>query len=378
MTQRPRVLLLAGRFEVRGSSRQTLNLLDHLGSRGYDAEVLCVDATRVSSVRRSEGQIHELRALSWPLVGRTMRSLLMLEWLQHPPDVIHVQGVGMHSVGRWLARRVRRPYVLTVHAIPTIRDSIRLHRTWGRSFVATTEPIRDALVTNTQIDSRQVRLIRNGVDATPRQEPILMPGRRPVIGTAGPLEAGKGLHHFLRAIPHILAAGPGPSQPLGGPEFLIAGAGPEEQSLRQLARTLGISSRVTFFSNLFDFADSLAAIDIFVLPSERPGLAVTMLEAMGTGIPVIATDVGRAGSEFRDGQTGLLIPPGDSDAIAAQTIALMQDPLRARRIGEAGQRVVRERYPLDHMVDDMVDVYEEAIEGTPAIAGSVPLAESKR
>ena len=374
-----RVLLLAGRFEVRGSSRQTLNVLDHLPERGHEVEVICLDASRVSSIRRSGGDIREIRALDWPLVGRTARPLLLLSWLRDPPDLIHIQGAEMHRIGRWLARRSRRPYVLTVHRQPTVRDSLRMHRRWGRGFVATTEPIRDALLQNPHVDAGLVRMVRNGVaaagqDGVAQDRTILAPGRRPVVGTAGPLESGKGLHHFLRAIPHILASGPVANWPEGGPEFLVAGAGPEERPLRQLARDLGISSRVTFFSNLFDFAESLAAMDIFVLPSERPGMAVTMLEAMGSGIAVVSTDIGRAGSEVENGRTGLLIPPGDSEAIATQVSALLQDPMRARRIAAAGQRLVRERYPLANMLDDIVEVYEDAVAEAPAIAGSIGAA----
>ena len=360
-----RVLLLAGRFEVRGSSRQTLNLLDALPDRGFQTEVLCLNARRVISTRRLGGRIRESRALGWPVLGRPLRPLLLFDWIQSPPDLIHVQGVAMHAVGRWLARRIQRPYVLTVHAEPTSRERLRLHRTLGRRIVATSEPIRDAVLRIRRILPERVELIRNGVSVGKRAEPILPPGRRPVVGTAGPLEAGKGLHHFLRAIPLILAAGPGRTQPEGGPEFLIAGAGPEERPLRKLARELGIASRVTFVSNLFDFADSLAAMDLFVLPSERPGLGVTMLEAMGTGIPVISTEIGRAGNELKDGENGLLIPTADSEAIATRVVSLLHDPLKARRIGEAGQRLVERRYPLDHMLDDMAHVYESVLEEVP-------------
>lgn len=368
---KPRVLLLAGRFEVRGSSRQTLSLLDHLPDRGFDPRVVCLDARRVLSARHSGDRIEESRALGWPLLGKPLRPLLLLEHLQSPPDLIHVQGAGMHGVGRWLARRTRRPYVLTVHEVPDHRRSIRLHRTYGQRLIATTEPIRDAVRETGQVPAARLRLIRTGVQVDERSEPILATGRRPVVGTVGPLEAGKGLHHFLKAIPHILAAGPGPTHPGEGPEFLIAGAGPEEFALRTLARELGVASRVTFFSNLHDFRESLAAIDLFVLPSERPGMGVTMLEAMGTGIPVICTEIGRAGNEIRDGHTGLLIPPANSEAIAAKVVALLRDPLQARRIGQAGQRLVRERYPLAHMLDDVTDVYREALDCQTAIAGRV-------
>ena len=131
----------------------------------------------------------------------------------------------------------------------------------------------------------------------------------------GPLEAVKGHVFFLGAAQRVAAAHP-------ETEFLVAGAGPEEENLRRLARELGINHNVTFASNLYDFSASLAAMDIFCLPSLRQGLGTIMLEAMALGRPVIASGVGGIYSVVRNNETGLVVPPSDSAALAERILEL--------------------------------------------------------
>ncbi len=161
--------------------------------------------------------------------------------------------------------------------------------------------------------------------------PVLSPGRVPVVGTAGPLEALKGLPFFLGAAQRVLAENP-------QVQFLIAGAGPEEQNLRRLARELKIVEAVTFVPKLYDFSTALEAIDIFCLPSLRQGLGTIMLEAMGRGIPVIASGVGGVFSVVSDNETGLVVPPSNSARLAERILELLSDPLRARTLGSNGRR----------------------------------------
>ena len=384
MEDRPfRVLLVAGRFEVRGSSKQTLDLATFLPRwtgevadgeparldfpRPVETRVACLSAGRLSGHRTEGLDILEVGPVRWPLVGLPLRRYLLSGVLRDPPDLIHVQGQGMHDLGRWIARRARRPYVVTLHREPTPRDRLRLDRQWGRHVVATSRAVREAVLACTPIPEGRVRLIRNGVapPGGPGRRDVLRPGRRPVVGTAGPLEPEQGLDHFIRAIPAVLDATLGPlwreaaARP-SGPEFLIAGSGPEERALRRLAREEGVDSRVTFVSNLFDFAESLSAMDVFCLPAERPGMGVTLLEAMSRGIPVIATDVGPVTHVLSDDETGVVIPSGSAAAIAAAVTGLLHDVPRALRLGAAGRDLTRERFPLRNMLEDMLAVYAEA------------------
>ncbi|GIT30465.1 MAG: hypothetical protein Ct9H300mP1_25110 [Planctomycetaceae bacterium] len=141
----------------------------------------------------------------------------------------------------------------------------------------------------------------------------------------------------------------------------MAGAGPEENNLRRLAGELGIRDRVTFLPNRPDFSDALAAMDVFCLPSLQQGLGTIMLEAMSLARPVIASAVGGVCSVLRDGETGMVVPPEDSAALAGRMLSLLDDPVAARTIGAAGRRDVLARFGTATMVERTVSVYKEVI-----------------
>lgn len=393
------VLILTDRFEVRGSSTQTLNLAEHMAQRGKSScvtatngegsarndrssktskskavssgdgeqeirvRVVCVDSSRLSEHQRASIRCEAIRPLGWPLFGRLARRYLLGAVFDSPPDLIHIQGLQMHSLGRWLARKLQKPYLLTLHRAIAPRDRLRLDPQFGRRILATSEPIRDSVLAGGRVPQELVALVRNGVVAPPASElpSILDYGRRAVIGTAGPLEAGQGLSRFLRAIPRILANGPAPLA--GGnlsPEFLIAGAGPDERHLRKMARELGVQSKTTFVSNLFDFSESMTATDIFCLPVERPGMGVTLLQAMARGVAVIATDVGDVSQVIDHRKTGLIIPARDEDAIVSSVCSLLADVGKARAMAAEGRKLVCDRFPLNNMLDDVYRVYVQA------------------
>jgi glycosyltransferase involved in cell wall biosynthesis len=201
-----------------------------------------------------------------------------------------------------------------------------------------------------------VTVIHSGVDAPQKVEgaPILDPGHTPVVGTAGPLEAVKGIPFFLGAAQKVIAVNK-------NVQFLVSGAGPEEANLRRLARDLGIAEQVTFAPNLVDLFTSLSAMDIFCLPSLRQGLGTIMLEAMALGRPVIATGVGGVYSAVRDNETGLVVPPSDSRRLAERILELLEDPLRARALADAGRRQVLEEFSVQRMVKETAELYREVL-----------------
>lgn len=351
-----RVLLLAGECEVRGSTATTLRLAEHLPGHGYDPLIVCSSASRLSATARRELSIEEYPGLTTRLVGRLVRRLLARDFSGIPPDVVHVQSWRLASLGTWLAAAWGRPVVVSVHEVLRGRKRTVIPRA-VRKVLAVSEAVREALVDRQGAVADRVEVIPAGVDQpdVDRLVGVLDPDHVPSVGTAGPLEAVKGLPYFLGAAQKVLAAG-------RDVEFLVAGAGPEEDNLRRLAGELGIRDHVTFLTNRPGFSDALAALDAFCLPSLQQGLGTIMLEAMSLGRPVIASAVGGVDSVVRDGETGLVVPPGDSGALARQILGLLDDPVRARALGEAGRQEVTARFGTRAMVERTVAVYNEVIE----------------
>jgi len=357
------VLLLAGRFEVRGSCAYTLRLAEGLEKERVAARIVTPDARLVDSRVRGRVKIEEVRRLGTPVWGELAGRFLLNEVRDEPPHVVHIQSIRALRYGSRLARRLGRPYVITIHKHPDEGAKLRIDRRDCRKVIAVSDSVRDDLVRRFELPYELVTVIVSGVDTTvPADVRMpLEPGRVPVIGTAGPLEAVKGLPWFLGAARQVLEV-------RSDVEFLMAGAGPEEANLRRVARELEIAEKVTFVPYLLSFTESLSATDIFVLPSLQQGLGTIMLEAMALGRPVIATGVGGVSSVIHHGETGLIVPPQNSGELARRILELLEQPARARAFGTRARQLVVERYNVETMVQKTADVYR-------AIAAAVPLPE---
>ncbi|MEX0702270.1 MAG: glycosyltransferase family 4 protein [Planctomycetales bacterium] len=356
----PRVLLFAGRFELRGSSAYTVRLAERLQAHGVRSEIVCSDARRIEPERRERCPVRVYPNFDFPLWGRAILGAIRRDFSAAPPDLIHVQSWRVVSQGEWLAERLERPYVLTVHDYVPGGQRLKLDPRWCRRIIAVSDAVRAELLGRVPVADDRVRVIYSGVDPAVEAEtlPVLEPGHIPVVGTAGPLEAVKGLPYLLLAAHKVL-------QTHRDVEFLIAGAGPEEANLRRIARELGIADNVTFAPNLQDFTPSLAAMDIFCLPSLRQGLGTIMLQAMALGKPVIATGVGGVYSVVRHEETGLVVQPSNAEELAERIVSLLDDPLKARAIAAAGRQLVRARFGVEKMVEQTAALYREVLAETP-------------
>jgi glycosyltransferase involved in cell wall biosynthesis len=353
----PHLLLFAGRFFLRGSSAYTLRLAEHLPDEEFRVVVTCPNAGSVEPTLRKQLGIREFPFMQVPLWGRVVLEMMYRELKGDPPDLIHIQSRNAIPQGQWLARRLHRPVILTVHDYMQPRERLRIDRALVKRIIAVSESVKADLVGRTGLPDSQVTVIHSGVGCETGcdEQPVLSPDRVPVIGTAGPLEAVKGFPFFLGAAARVLATG-------RDVEFVIAGAGPEENNLRRLARELGITDHMTFVPNLLDFSDALQAMDIFCLPSLQQGIGTIMLEAMALGRPVIATRVGGVYRVVRDNETGLLVPPSDSARLADRILELLNDPEHARRIGDAAREEVRREFSVEQMVRRTAAVYREALD----------------
>ncbi len=361
-----KVLLLSGRLEVRGSSSYTLRLAQHLAAHEVEATVVTPDARSVGEGRRANLDLREYPRLDVPVWGRVVLEAMVRDLRELDPDVVHAQSTAVAAHAARVARQLRKPMVHTVHQ-PV---SGRTPETWSgmpiRRIITVSRAVRSSLVGRVRLGDDAIDVIHSGVEEPTGEPPppVLDPGHVPVVGTAGPLEVVKGVPFLLGAAQRVLATG-------RRVEFLVAGAGPEESNLRRVSRTLGIDRHVTFAPNLHDFRVPLAAMDVFGLPSLQQGLGTVMLEAMALGRPVVASGVGGVYSVVRDGETGFVVPPRDSGVLAQRIVELLDDPLRARTLGDAGRELVRREFGVERMTERTAEVYRavvDEVESPPAAA----------
>jgi len=215
-----------------------------------------------------------------------------------------------------------------------------------------------------------IRVIDNGID-TKRftgigapswlRASLGIPSDARVVGTIGSLTREKGHIHLIRAVSRVLERFP-------SAYFLIIGDGPERGVLADEAWKLGIRERVIFAGSRTDIPDLLRAMDVFAFPSLLEGLPMALLEAQAAGVPTVATTVGAIPTVIRDGVTGMLVPPGDSAAIAGSIARLLENPDAARAMAVAGAERVRHTFSAEVMARKYLDLYREILrtqEGRP-------------
>lgn len=220
------------------------------------------------------------------------------------------------------------------------RALINLATRWVHRFVCVShDSARLALAHG--VHPRRVATIWNGIDLE----------RYPYAGPcpAGPavcvarLSPEKGVDTLVRATAVIVRREP-------AFRLEIAGEGICEADLRRLSAELGVQDHIAFLGHVDDVSGLLARASVFVLPSLSEGVALTILEAMARGLPVVATRVGGTVEAVAEGETGLLAPPSDPEALAAALLQVRADPARARALGRKGRERAEQHFDARQMV----------------------------
>ena len=170
----------------------------------------------------------------------------------------------------------------------------------------------------------------------------------------GRLAPVKGHQYLISAIPKVLENVP-------SAKFVLVGDGELRYDLEKQVLDLGVKENVIFTGLRDDVPELLAMSDLFVLSSINEGMGRVLVEAMAVGLPVVATKVGGVPAVVVDGETGMLVPPKNPNALADAIVRLLKDEYMRRRMGEAGRCRVYPDFGVEAMVRKIENVYEELI-----------------
>jgi glycosyltransferase involved in cell wall biosynthesis len=179
-------------------------------------------------------------------------------------------------------------------------------------------------------------------------------GAYPVVGILANLREMKGHRHAIAALPAIL-------QQFPNTHYLFAGRDDSNGAVAQFARELNVQNHISAPGFVQNSAEALAALDVFLLPSDWEGTPVSILEAMQAGVPVIATRVGGIPELVRDNQEGVLIEPKQPDQIARAVIDLTNDWPRRARLAKAAEARALTTFSIDQMTSRMEALYEQLL-----------------
>ena len=280
-------------------------------------------------------------------------------------DLIHAHEFDANVQGTFVAAMLGIPIVVTIHGKNYYHEKFRrrlAYRWVSRSatMVVVSKNLKQFIVEQVGVPPDRITVLYNGVDRLPHCETweveecrkeIGIPQDHQVVGIVGNLYPVKGHRYLIEGIPSILKSCPNTS-------FVFAGRGKLESELREQVRRLGLDSRVHFIGLRQDIPRILAMLDVFVLPSLSEGLSMAILEAMMVGKPVVATHVGGNPELISDGDTGYLVPPCDSSALASRLIKLLTDKQQAIQFSEKGKLRAESLFSLGTMVAAYESLYE--------------------
>ena len=226
---------------------------------------------------------------------------------------------------------------------------------WATGFLANSAAVRDAACRADGLDPARFRVIPNGID-TDRYRFVDHTEPRPDVAVVG------NLNRRVKRQDLFLAAAARLADRYPGVRWHLVGDGELRPAYERRARQLGLGERVVFAGRVDDMNGYLARIGIGVNCSDTEGLSNAVLEYMLCGCAVVATAAGGNREVVRDGETGLLVPPGDASALAAAVAGLLDDPARRRGLARAAAAAVRERFAWERCVEAHHVYYAEVLE----------------
>ena len=356
-----RIAIYIGQLDVGGAEGQVVLLARGLVARGHDVRVI-TDAGRTAAVP-PDLEPCVVTVPSRPRLARLRNLARVVK--SFDPAVIHCQLTSANLWGSIAGRRAGVPVVVT---------SFLSTDPWKKWYHSLLDRFVAGLAGGVFVNSagvaeryrrvlgsagRKIRVIYNGVDtarfdaaraaASPddvRRRELNVPAGAPVVINVANLFAVKNQTMLLGA---VAACHRGVPEALR-PYLLLTGEGPMRPALEREAARLGIAPYVRFSGQVEDVAPYLAAADVFALSSDAEGFSNALLEAMSSSLACVATDVGGNAEALAEG-AGVVVPPGDENALAAALAELLADETRRKELGEAARRRAVETFGLERMVD---------------------------
>ncbi len=351
---------------IGGAEQHLLALLPALRERGVDARFLSLDAGK--DAKRFHDAL-DLRGVPWTRVTCGLDvSLLLAERVtarvrSERPDLLHTHMVHADAYGSLAAHLLRIPFVSTRHnddryLLGPFRYVDRTLMSGVREIVAISEAVRRFHI-DAGLPAARLQTIHYGLDELPAAPSETTPAaagippEAPLLLAVGRLIEQKDHATLLEAFARVREAHP-------EARLAILGWGPLESRLREHARTLGLADTALVLGRV-EPRDWLERADIFVHTSRWEGFGIVLLEAMLASLPVVATRVSAIPEIVVEGETGLLAPAGDAEALATHMSGLIADSERRRSLGENGLRRAKEQFSVGRMTERTVAVYTQAL-----------------
>lgn len=373
---RPLVAHVMYRFDTGGLENGVVNLINHMPRSAYRHMVVAL--TEVTDFRhRLQNPDVECVALhKGPGHGAKLYPQLWALLRARAPSVVHTRNLAAleMQVAAWAARvpvRIHGEHgrdMDDLHGRSSRHQRLRrLYAPFVHRFVALSKDLSGYLQAPVGIAPQRIVQIYNGVDAekfSPAAVPVSIAGcpfaapAHWLVGTVGRMASVKDqtllAHAFARAVALDPAFG-------ARARLVMVGEGPLRAQAKVILDEAGVGALAWLPGERSDVADVMRGLNCFVLPSLAEGISNTILEAMATGLPVLATNVGGNAELVSSGRTGLVVPAASVDAMAKALLSLAADPQMCTYMGRTGRAEVEARFSIHTMVAAYQDLYDRQL-----------------
>ena len=367
-----RILHISSARTLGGGERHLSDLANALAERGHEVFVAVPENSPLREELRAlpSENIFSLR-LRNALDVKSARALARLV-REHEIEILHAHVARDYPLAALAMRNNRRTkLVITRHVLFPLSRIHKLTLARVSRVIAVSVAVARALQAQELFPAKKIVTVPNGIDLS-RFNRALNSGAREVlreqlginsakhlVGTVGEIRPLKGLEDFLRAAAVV-------AKEIDDVDFVIAGrdatrAGERRAHLERLSEELDLRERVHFTGWLADVAPLLHALDVFISPSHTEAFGLSIVEAMASGLPVVATRTEGAREIIEDGVNGLLVAVGDNEQMASLTLALVKDEARRRELGARAKERAQSRFGLERMASAVEQVYSEAV-----------------
>lgn len=373
---RPLVAHVIHRFDTGGLENGIVNLINHMPADAYRHAVIALtDITDFKNrIQRPDVQFFALNKqpghVLWiyPQLYRLFRQL--------KPAIVHTRNLAAleATVPAWAARvpaRIHGEHGRDVGDFDGTNKKCqwirRIYSPFVKHYIALSQDLAHYLTHSVGIGAKRVTQIYNGVDtsrfhpSSQRQDIPGSPFNKAglwLVGTAGRMQTVKNQTNLARAFVQAINAEPRLRERL---RLVMVGDGPLRNESLAILESAGLAELAWLPGERKDIPDVMRGLDCFVLPSLGEGISNTILEAMASGLPVIATAVGGNPELVDDARTGHLVPVADPGALARAIIALALTPEKARAMGNAGRKRIEAQFSITAMIDSYQQIYDRLL-----------------
>ncbi|MBS0326414.1 MAG: TIGR03088 family PEP-CTERM/XrtA system glycosyltransferase [Proteobacteria bacterium] len=373
---RPLIAHVVFRFDIGGLENGVVNLVNRMPAERYRHAIIALTGITSFRERVTRGDVEFIALGKTPGHGIRLFPRLYRAFHRLRPAIVHTRNLAAleASIPAAMAGvpvRVHGEHGRDIGDLDgsnrTYRWVRRMHRPFVTHYVALSRDLERYLVDAVGVPAKRISRIVNGVDTerfAPAPVRAGIPGspfndpRLIVFGAVGRLQPVKNPALLARAFAKLVRESP---DLRAKARLAIIGEGPERIAVERTLAEAGIAELAWLPGARDDVAAILRGFDVFVLPSIAEGISNTILEAMASGLPVIATAVGGNAELVDHAATGEIVPAQDVDALAAAMKRYAAEPERARAHGEAGRARALQRFSLDAMVGEYTALYDRLL-----------------